>query len=127
VFPWLQVGVGGRLALLAAPGASTLVQPSVWAEAGLCAEAGSWRPAVLLGGGAMVSSFFRAGGSLTVTQPFLRIAVEARYALDAAQGLRGGLFAHLAPDTLTLLEGATPLGVAGPAWVGVEVGYVRTW
>lgn len=126
VLPWLHAGLGAQLLTAATPG-TALVQPSLWAQAGLVVEAGRWRPAMLLGGGVLASSFIRNGAALTSWQPFLRVAVEARYQLDDANGLRAGVSAHLTPDSVALFDGSTVLGVAGPAWVQVEVGYVRRW
>lgn len=126
LLPWLHAGLGAQLLAAATPG-TALVQPSVWAEAGLAVDADRWRPAMLLGAGVLASSFVRNGATLTRAQPFLRVAVEARYLLDDANGLRAGVSAHLTPDSIALFDGATPLGVAGPAWLQVEVGYTRRW
>ncbi|MFZ5444857.1 MAG: hypothetical protein ACOZQL_33010 [Myxococcota bacterium] len=126
LLPWLLAGVGAQLLVASTPG-TTLVQPSLWGEAGLVVEAGAWRPAMLLGGGVLASSFVRNGMSLTAVQPFLRVGVEAGFRLDDKNGVRGALRAHLAPDSVALFDGSAALGVAGPAWVQVEVGYTRSW
>ncbi|MFO0598811.1 MAG: hypothetical protein U0228_26125 [Myxococcaceae bacterium] len=124
----LEVELGAHLNLSSAP-ASFLAQPALWVDVGLGPRlaASAWRVTLHVGGGAMLNALSHNGASVALWQPFLRVVSALEFQLGATHGLRVGLGAHLAPQSIVLTTPDSSLGAIGPAWVRLEAGYFIGW